>query len=111
MQDFLATCSRDDFEKLIGDVFVLSDGSTNIDLNLHSVKAHRPETERDIPVIIDGVEIPSRPAFSVAFTGPKSPWFQQGLFAVSHPDTGEMSLMLSCFSEDETGRHYEAVFN
>ena len=48
--------------------------------------------------------------FSVIFSKPNAEVFQQGLYQVSHPDVGEMSLFLVPVYGDDEGVHYEAIF-
>lgn len=113
MTDFVATCTHDAFEPLVGEVFSLAafeDDADAIEITLFQVKLSKSEAVRDIPMIADGTEIPPRRAFSLAFKGPVDRGFMQGLFRVSHPKTGEMALMLTCFGADPDARLYEAVF-
>lgn len=110
LHDFTATCTLESFEPLIGETFELRAGDEVMDLRLDSVKPSSVGMIRDIPVILDGEELPPRTAFSVVFKGPADRGFEQGVFEIAHPVTGAMTLMLTCFGADPDARLYEAVF-
>jgi hypothetical protein len=48
--------------------------------------------------------------FSVVFSKPGSEVFNQGVYQVSHPDAGELTLFLVPVFGDDQGVHYEAIF-
>ena len=110
MHDFTATCTVESFTPLIGEVFELRAGDDVMELRLDSVKPSSVGMIRDIPVVLDGEEVPPRTSFSVAFRGPADRGFEQGVFELTHPATGTMTLMLTCFGADPDARLYEAVF-
>ncbi|MEL7091708.1 MAG: hypothetical protein AAFN94_08245 [Pseudomonadota bacterium] len=111
MQDFITTCTADDFDPLVGDAFMLTAADTAFEIKLLGVKRLGAGSKRDRPVVIDGVELPAREAFALSFSGPVDRGFQQGIFALTHPATGELHLMLTCFDADADARFYEAVFS
>lgn len=49
--------------------------------------------------------------FSLIFTGPVSPCLPQRLYALSHPQMGNVELFLVPVGPDKTGMRYEAVFS
>jgi len=59
-----------------------------------------------------GMERPSgHSAYSVVFSGPKSPSWEQGLIRVSHTSIGMLDVFMVPIGENEEARRYEAVFN
>jgi hypothetical protein len=49
--------------------------------------------------------------FSVLFTGPLSPWLQQGTYTLLHPGMGEVTLFLVPLGPKDGRMVYEAVFS
>jgi hypothetical protein len=49
--------------------------------------------------------------FSLIFTGKVSPWLQQGLYTLVHPQMREYELFLVPIGPDATGMRYEAAFS
>lgn len=49
--------------------------------------------------------------FSLIFTGKTSPWLQQSLYALVHPQMGECELFLVPIGPDASGMRYEAAFS
>jgi hypothetical protein len=49
--------------------------------------------------------------FSLIFTGPASPWLQQGVYTLVHPQMGEQELFLVPLGPDATHMRYEAAFS
>ncbi len=108
--DTLATVTAETFMPHIQDVFELRAQEAVIELRLMDVQIFDKGPLRDRPVIIDGEEIPPRQQFTLLFDGPTDKGFQQGSFPLSHPELGEMTLLLSCIDASETERRYQAVF-
>jgi len=48
--------------------------------------------------------------FSVLFTGPASPWLQQGMYTLLHPEMRELDLFLVPLGPRDGRMIYEAVF-
>ena len=51
-----------------------------------------------------------REPFSLIFRGPREGWFQQGTYAVEHPELGPQTLFLVPIGPDAHGMQYEAIF-
>lgn len=49
--------------------------------------------------------------FSLIFTGMASPWLQQNLYVLVHPQMGECELFLVPLGPDASGMRYEAAFS
>ena len=49
--------------------------------------------------------------FSLIFTGVASPWLNQGLYNLAHPQMSECELFLVPLGPDEKGMRYEAAFS
>lgn len=49
--------------------------------------------------------------FSVVFTGPASPWLQQGTYSLLHGEMGELGLFLVPLGPRDERMFYEAVFS
>lgn len=49
--------------------------------------------------------------FSLIFTGPISPWLQQGSYKLIHPEMQECGLFLVPIGPDAMRMRYEAVFS
>jgi hypothetical protein len=49
--------------------------------------------------------------FSVLFQGPASPWLQQGIYTLLHPQMGELSLFMVPLGPQDGQMVYQAVFS
>jgi|SRR5271166_5107948 len=49
--------------------------------------------------------------FSLIFAGKASPWLQQNLYVLVHPQMGECELFLVPVGPDASGMRYEAAFS
>lgn len=88
-----------DFEKLVGETFSIDFGDAGkLDAKLAEATANKsPSKNRD--------------PFSIVFHCPHPAPAAQGVYPVSHADTGELALFLVPISSNDEGVAYEAVFN
>lgn len=88
------------FESKLKDQFLIKfDNEQEIACHIEEI------TESKAPATKEGQQ-----QFSVIFSKPDAVVYQQGLYQVSHPDVGEMSLFLVPVFGDDKGVHYEAIF-
>jgi hypothetical protein len=87
-------------------------GSKDFAAHLHQV--FRVETPTTLELEMTEVKDRSNPQieqFSVLFTGPTSPWLQQGSYTLLHAQMGEMILFLVPLGPRDGRMVYEAAFS
>lgn len=95
----LETLTHEVFAKHLQSDFELRlDDGDPIVLTLHEVKT------------LEGSDAKDRMPFSVIFNGPKEPVLEQAIYALEHPDMGDLGLFLVPLMADAQGAQYEAVF-
>ena len=90
----------DAFEPLLGEVFVISDGTGSLPATLVEATNLREA---------QGQGLRSR-QFSLVWRGPRDAVLPQRIYTVAHPALGEMELFLVTLAADAEGTRYEAVF-
>jgi hypothetical protein len=85
---------------LVGQRFALAtgQGGPEVSLELVLVQPLRPHSRRAEP-------------FSLHFRGPRLPLLPQSIYAVAHPELGELALFLVPVEGGPDSVTYEAVFN
>lgn len=95
----LSTLDASAFGPHVGSAFAVADLSGGLSLTLRSVDVLRA-----------GATPASRHAFSLEFTGLRTPMLTQGVFTLDHEAMGRLELFLVPLQPDEAGARYEAVF-
>jgi hypothetical protein len=102
----------DDFSKEPED-FSMAELLRSKDFAAHLHKIFRVETPIGLELKLDEVADTSNEQieqFSVLFTGPESPWLQQGTYTLLHPEMDEVTLFLVPLGPRNGRMVYEAVF-
>ena len=87
-------------------------GSRDFAAHLHTTfKIETPlELELEMAEVVDRSNQQVE-QFSVIFSGPVSPWLQQGTYSLQHTKMGEVSLFLVPLGPRDGRMLYEAVFS
>lgn len=99
----LAELTKTVFEPLLHARFSVSVGGEP-PLELELIELNEPATRGCAPGS-------GRQPFSLIFRGPRDPWFQQGTYAIEHPELGAQQIFLVPVGPDAHGMQYQAVFN
>lgn len=95
----LETLTKEHWSLYIGDLFRLENAKSEVvDLTLDKVSGFG---QRQGAV---------REAYSLLFTGPMNPVFQQGIFTINHRGMGTLDIFLVPIGPDSKGMRYEAIF-
>ena len=95
----LASLTAADFEAVLDSTFQVVDTQGSAVLSLSLVRVVR------LP------ERPGyRPPFSLRWTGPAAPILAQGIHHLTHPELGDLEIVLGPIAADASTATYEAIF-
>jgi hypothetical protein len=94
----LSALTADDFDRLVGADFALADRPEHAALTLTAVSRSGRRSEL-------------REGFALLFTGAGQQVMAQDVYALRHPELGELAIFLVPVGADAEGVRYEAVFS
>mgnify|MGYP006966916121 CR=1 FL=1 len=100
--------NKEQFEAHLGSVFHVERPQAGaIGLKLEEIT----DQSRFAALDPTGKPIGHQNPFSLVFTGPKEPLLPQSLYALCHPEMGELTLFLKPFHQTPEAVYYEVVIN
>ena len=96
----LDTITLSQFQECLDDTFTIRfEENVRLEATLSKVEKRGGDSEKQ-----------DRPFSIILKTQQKGEYYNQGIFMVSHPNLGDLSLFLTPIGPNEDGMQYEAIF-